>query len=82
MHEEILTAIIIDSQTTTRTRKVIKQQAIPHERILELAMESREARIERERLLRQSHLVRSREEVLSKQVEKLGHDTQLVSHSI
>lgn len=58
------------SSSPQRTRRIVKQQAIPHDRILELAMESRGARIERERLQRQSHLVRAREEALSNEVKK------------
>ena len=62
-----------------RIRRVGKQSSVPHERILQLAMDSRAARIERERLLRQSHLVRAREEELSAQLMKLQSRPLLVS---
>jgi hypothetical protein len=62
-----------------RIRRVGKQSSVPHERILQLAMDSRAARIERERLLRQSHLVRAREEELSVQLSKLQSRPLLVS---
>ncbi|CAG7854254.1 SubName: Full=Uncharacterized protein {ECO:0000313/EMBL:CCA67504.1} [Serendipita indica DSM 11827] len=58
-------------QTISHHRRVVKQRAIPHDRILELAMGSREARIEREKLLRQSHLVRARTEELATLVNNL-----------
>ena len=56
-----------------------KQSSIPHGRILQLAMDSRTARIERERLRRQSHLVRARTEELSTQLTELKARPVLVS---
>lgn len=56
---------------TIRIRRTGKQASIPHERILQLAMDSRAARIERERLLRQNHLVRARKEERSAQLASL-----------
>ncbi|PVG02969.1 hypothetical protein CPB86DRAFT_869906 [Serendipita vermifera] len=63
-------------------RRINKQPiTIPHDRILELAMESREARIEREKLLRQSHLVRARDQELSLDLKKLKEQAPVDSKS-
>jgi hypothetical protein len=63
---------LYQSHVARQHRRIHKQPiSIPHDRILQLAMESREARIEREKLLRQSHLVRTRNQELSLDLKKL-----------
>ncbi|KAG8817958.1 hypothetical protein FRC17_011027, partial [Serendipita sp. 399] len=50
--------------TASQHRRTQKRQNVTHDRILQLAMESRGSRIEREKLSKQSHLVRIRQDDL------------------
>ncbi|KAG8801734.1 hypothetical protein FRC16_011244 [Serendipita sp. 398] len=59
---------------SSQNRRTQRRQSATHDRILQLAMESRESRIEREKLLKQSHLVRVRQDNLTTKIELPGQE--------
>lgn len=72
---------LYNSRFSLQTRRTVTNTAVPHERILELAMDSRGARIEREKLLRQNHLIHSGQNGLLSKTKRI-RSSLIVSNSI